>query len=159
MVLSKLKKEYCFNKIVEFISKSAEYDLSKMSSSSVVTFYTAGSMSFRSVIKLYKECNKSVWTIKKLEIKRNDQTLELEYDSIWIDKFKEVERAIDDKILEIDNIKFKKLFPEYDIIEDRDEKLNEILNNNDPSASEIEEHIKVEKHINKINRSKKFRIW
>jgi hypothetical protein len=123
MILTKGKKEFAINKAIELIKLCTNYEHTQMTMIRHFKWFFGRA----EYVILHYNKDGNNWKVSKLEIKRNDSVLQIDYDNdtkILLDKF---ETEMMDMVKELDDKKFKKIFPEWDPIEDRDVKLRELL--------------------------------
>ena len=93
--------------------------------------------------------------LKLVRIHRENGEIEVNVDG-HESKFEELSKLMYDKITEIDDIKFKRIFPEYNLMEERDDILDELLNSS-KEEEEVTQEIKEEK-VEKPNKKKWWKI-
>jgi hypothetical protein len=148
MILTKAKKEFAINKSIELIKKCDRYELSQMTMIRDFKWYIASG----EYISLHYTKDSNNWVISKMEIKRgsSNQILTIQYDNeskLHMDRF---EREMMEMVKTIDDRNFKKMFPEWDPIQDRDIKLKDLL---DDDGSDDEPVMETPK------KKSKFTLW
>ena len=84
-------------------------------------------MGDRYKITLYFDQN----VLSKITLYRKEGDVEIDLDGNNR-KFRTIESLMYNKVKEIDDIKFKEIFPEYNIMEERNDVLNELLKEETP---------------------------
>jgi hypothetical protein len=125
MILSKQKQNFVLDKVIESIHNSYDYDMNSMSYSKTFNLkYSIKGMVRGDTYKLKLYFYQNALT--KITLSRGEGDVEIDLDGNDI-KFRTIESLMYNKVKEIDDIKFKKIFPEYDIIEERNDVLDELL--------------------------------
>jgi len=124
MILSKQKQNFVLDKVIESIHNSYDYSMDNMSYSKIfhLKYSIKGMVMNMYKITLYFYQN----ALTKITLCRKEGDVEIDLDGNDI-KFRTIESLMYNKVKEIDDIKFKKIFPEYDIIEERNDVLDELL--------------------------------
>jgi hypothetical protein len=149
MFISTTRQKYVLDKCVEAIKSAHSYSLN--SSLYAKTFnlkYKLDNREYGVVLFLYEG------NLKTVTLHRENGQVEINVDG-HEEKFKELSKLMQDKIMEIDDIKFKSIFPEYDLMEERNDILDELLNN---SPKEVKEEVQ-EEVKEKPTKKKWFKIW
>jgi hypothetical protein len=149
MFISTTRQKYVLDKCAEAIKSAHSYSLN--SSLYAKTFnlkYKLGNREYGVVLFLYEG------NLKTVTLHRENGQVEINVDG-HEEKFKELSKLMQDKIMEIDDIKFKSIFPEYDLMEERNDILDELLNN---SPKEVKEEVQ-EEVKEKPTKKKWFKIW
>jgi hypothetical protein len=147
MILSKQKQNFVLNKVIEAINISHSYDMDNMSYSKTfhLKYILTRGNSYKVSLYLYK--TDKTFTLSKVTLFREEGNVEIELTGNDI-KFKTIEELMYNKVKEIDDVKFKKIFPEYDLMEERNDILDELLNQGSeeqqPETKEVEE-VRIEK--------------
>ena len=141
MILTKGKKEFAIKKALELIKTCDNYEINQMS---MVRNFKFCPERFQYIDLHYSKSDKN-WVISKLDIKRNDVNLSIDYTDDVKSLLDSFEKEMSEIIKKIDDKKFKRMFPEWDPVEDRDVKLAELLDM-DPV-----QEIKVEKTKKKFS--------
>ena len=146
MILSKQKQNFALNKVIEAINTSYDYDMDNMSYSK--TFHLKYYHISAYKVSLYFYQN----DLSKVTLYKHEGNIEIELGEN-VEKFEKIKNLMYDKIKEIDDIKFKKIFPEYDLMEERNDILDELLNQGSeeqqPETKEVEVEEVEEKVIEK----------
>lgn len=125
MILSKQKQNFVLDKVIESIHNSYDYDMNSMTHSKTFNLkYSIKGMVRGDTYKLKLYFYQNV--LSKITLCRGEGDVEIDLDGNDI-KFRTIESLMYNKVKEIDDIKFKKIFPEYDIIEERNDVLDELL--------------------------------
>jgi hypothetical protein len=149
MFISTTRQKYVLDKCAEAIKSAHSYSLN--SSLYAKTFnlkYKLDNREYGVVLFLYEG------NLKTVTLHRENGQVEINVDG-HEEKFKELSKLMQDKIMEIDDIKFKSIFPEYDLMEERNDILDELLNN---SPKEVKEEVQ-EEVKEKPTKKKWFKIW
>ena len=149
MFISTTRQKYVLDKCAEAIKSAHSYSLN--SSLYAKTFnlkYNLDNREYGVVLFLYEG------NLKTVTLHRENGQVEINVDG-HEEKFKELSKLMQDKIMEIDDIKFKSIFPEYDLMEERNDILDELLNN---SPKEVKEEVQ-EEVKEKPTKKKWFKIW
>jgi hypothetical protein len=149
MFISTTRQKYVLDKCAESIKSAHSYSLN--SSLYAKTFnlkYKLDNREYGVVLFLYEG------NLKTVTLHRENGQVEINVDG-HEEKFKELSKLMQDKIMEIDDIKFKSIFPEYDLMEERNDILDELLNN---SPKEVKEEVQ-EEVKEKPTKKKWFKIW
>lgn len=134
MILSKQKQNYVLDKVIESIKSSYEYDLdSSVYSKTFKLKYKIHNNIYRVSLYFYQNALSSV------TLYREEGNVEIEL-GVHVEKFQKIKELMYDKVREIDDVKFKKIFPEYDLMEERNDILDELLK----EKEEVKETVKVE---------------
>jgi len=140
MILSRQKQNFVLDKVIEAIHNSYDYSMDNMSYSKIFHLkYSIKGMVRGNTYKLTLYFYQNV--LSKITLYREEGDVEIDLDGNDI-KFRTIESLMYNKVKEIDDIKFKKIFPEYDIMEERNDILDELLNDKpeeEPKAKVIEE--------------------
>jgi hypothetical protein len=152
MILSKQKQNYVLDKAIESINISYDYELDKLSFSKTFNLKYTGPRQNTYKVSLYFYENK----LSKVTLYRSEGNVEIESDG-HVKKFELIKNLMYEKIQEIDNKKFKNIFPEYDLMEERNDILDEILNDKEEEVNEVKEKIDVKEDT--IKRKKLFGIF
>ena len=130
MILSKQKQNFVLDKVIESIHNSYDYSMNSMSYSKAFHLkYSIKGMVMGDTYKITLYFYQNV--LSKITLYRKEGDVEIDLDGNDI-KFRTIESLMYNKIKEIDDIKFKKIFPEYDIIEERNDVLDELLKEETP---------------------------
>ena len=125
MILSKQKQNFVLDKVIESIHNSYDYSMNSMSYSKAFHLkYSIKGMVMGDTYKITLYFYQNV--LSKITLYRKEGDVEIDLDGNDI-KFRTIESLMYNKVKEIDDIKFKKIFPEYDIIEERNDVLDELL--------------------------------
>lgn len=153
MFISTTRQKYVLDKCAESIKSAHSYSLSTLAYSK--TFTLKYRMSIREYdVSLYLYEGK----LKSVKIHRENGQIEVNVDG-HESKFEELSKLMYDKISEIDDIKFKKIFPEYDLMEERNDILDALLNNSSKEEEKkVTEEIKEEEKSEKPNKNKWWKI-
>ncbi len=148
MILSKQKQNYVLDKVIEVINVSNDYVMDKLS--------------FSKTFKLVKNTDKvSLYfyenKLSKVTLYRTGGDVEIESDG-HEKKFELIKNLMYEKVQEIDNKKFKSIFPEYDLMEERNDILDELLSDYE-SKEEVEEIKEEVKETPTTKRKKLFGIF
>jgi hypothetical protein len=149
MFISTTRQKYVLDKCAEAIKSAHSYSLN--SSLYAKTFnlkYKLDNREYSVSLYLYEG------NLKTVTLHRENGQVEINVDG-HEEKFKELSKLMQDKIMEIDDIKFKSIFPEYDLMEERNDILDELLNN---SPKEVKEEVQ-EEVKEKPTKKKWFKIW
>ena len=152
MILSKQKQNFALNKVIEAINTSYDYDMDNMSYSKTfhLKYILTRGNSYKVSLYFYK--TDKIFTLSKVTLYREEGNVEIELAGNDI-KFKTIEELMYNKVKEIDDVKFKKIFPEYDLMEERNDILDELLNQGSeeqqPETKEVEVEEVEEKVIEK----------
>ena len=140
MILSKQKIKYALEKAEEIIRNSKKYKHTQYSLTSTMTF--EDNSRTNTEVKIEFGSSKEV---KEVLIGRN-------YEDLKIDTFKgnediveKIKKSAIETIQRIENEKYLKMFPEYDITLDRDLKLEELLSGKIEEVKEEVKEVKKEK--------------
>jgi hypothetical protein len=149
MILSKQKQNYVLDKVIEVINVSNDYVMDKL-------------LSFSKTFKLVKNTDKvSLYfyenKLSKVTLHRTGGDVEIESDG-HEKKFELIKNLMYEKVQEIDNKKFKSIFPEYDLMEERNDILDELLSDYE-SKEEVEEIKEEVKETPTTKRKKLFGIF
>jgi hypothetical protein len=142
MILSKQKQNFVLNKVIEAINISHSYDMDNMSYSKTfhLKYILTRGNSYKVSLYFYK--TDKTFTLSKITLcfvlPREEGNVEIELDGNDI-KFKTIEELMYNKVKEIDDVKFKKIFPEYDLMEERNDILDELLNQGSEEQTENKE--------------------
>ena len=125
MILSKQKQNFVLDKVIESIHNSYDYSMNSMTHSKAFHLrYSIKGMvrgdTYKITLYFYQNA------LTKITLCRGEGDVEIDLDGNDI-KFRTIESLMYNKVKEIDDIKFKKIFPEYDIIEERNDVLDELL--------------------------------
>ena len=121
MILSKQKQNFVLDKVIESIHNSYDYDMNSTTHSKTFNLkYSIQGMVRGDTYKITLYFYQNV--LSKITLCRGEGDVEIDLDGNDI-----IESLMYNKIKEIDDIKFKKIFPEYDIIEERNDVLDELL--------------------------------
>ncbi len=148
MILSKQKQNYVLDKVIEVINVSNDYVMDKLS--------------FSKTFKLVKNTDKvSLYfyenKLSKVTLYRTGGDVEIESDG-HEKKFELIKNLMYEKVQEIDNKKFKSIFPEYDLMEERNDILDELLSDYE-TKEEVEEIKEEVKETPTTKRKKLFGIF
>jgi hypothetical protein len=144
MILSRQKQNFVLDKAIEAINTSHDYDMDNMSFSKTfhLKYESLRGNSYK--IRLYFYQN----VLSKVTLYRQGGDVEIDLDGNDI-KFRTIESLMYNKVKEIDDIKFKKIFPEYDIMEERNDILDELLKEEEVKEVEVvKEEVKKRKWFN-----------
>lgn len=141
MILSKQKQNYVLDKSIEAINASYDYELD--TSVYTKTFklkYSikekSGSYTYKVSLYFYEK------KLSKVTLYREEGHVEIEAEG-HEKKFELITNIMFDKIKQIDDGKFKKIFPEYDVMEERNDILEEILGSKEETeTTEVPEQSK-----------------
>ena len=133
MILSKQKQNYVLDKAIESIGKAYDYELdtSLYSKTFKLKYFLEKSVS------AYKDTYKvSLWfyekKLSKITLNREEGNVEIEKDG-HEEKFELISNLMFDRVRKIDDDKFRKIFPEYDLMEERNDILEELLGSKEES--------------------------
>jgi hypothetical protein len=157
MILSKQKQNYVLDKSIESINNAYDYELD--TSVYTKTFKLKYLLEVKSVNSTRKDTYKvSLYfyekKLSKVTLYREEGHVEIEIDG-HEKKFELITNIMFDKVKQIDDDKFRKIFPEYDVMEERNDILEELLGSkeesteepiNDPKPSPTEEKPKRKKY-------------
>ena len=130
MILSKQKQNFVLDKVIESIHNSYDYDMNSILHTKAfhLKYSIKGMvMGDRYKITLYFDQN----VLSKITLYRKEGDVEIDLDGNY-SKFRTIESLMYNKVKEIDDIKFKEIFPEYNIMEERNDVLNELLKEETP---------------------------
>ena len=130
MILSKQKQNFVLDKVIESIHNSYDYDMNSILHTKAfhLKYSIKGMvMGDRYKITLYFDQN----VLSKITLYRKEGDVEIDLDGNN-SKFRTIESLMYNKVKEIDDIKFKEIFPEYNIMEERNDVLNELLKEETP---------------------------
>ena len=130
MILSKQKQNFVLDKVIESIHNSYDYDMNSILHTKAfhLKYSIKGMvMGDRYKITLYFDQN----VLSKITLYRKEGDVEIDLDGNNR-KFRTIESLMYNKVKEIDDIKFKEIFPEYNIMEERNDVLNELLKEETP---------------------------
>ena len=153
MFISTTRQKYVLDKCAESIKSAHSYSLSTLAYSKTFTLkYLMNNREYGVALYLYEG------KLKSVTIHRENGEIEVNVDG-HESKFEELSKLMYDKITEIDDIKFKRIFPEYNLMEERNDILDDLLNNSSKEEEEeVTEEIKEEKS-EKPNKNKWWKIW
>lgn len=147
MILSKQKQNFVLDKVIEGINNSYDYSMDNMSYSKIfhLKYSIKGMVMNMYKITLYFYQN----ALTKITLCRKEGDVEIDLDGNDI-KFRTIESLMYNKVKEIDDIKFKKIFPEYDTIEERNDILDELLKEEEVEVVKevVKEEVKKRKWFN-----------
>ena len=130
MILSKQKQNFVLDKVIESIHNSYDYDMNSILHTKAfhLKYSIKGMvMGDRYKITLYFDQN----VLSKITLYRKEGDVEIDLDGNNR-KFRTIESLMYNKVKEIDDIKFKEIFPEYNIMEERNDVLDELLKEETP---------------------------
>ena len=130
MILSKQKQNFVLDKVIESIHNSYDYDMNSILHTKAfhLKYSIKGMvMGDRYKITLYFDQN----VLSKITLYRKEGDVEIDLDGNN-SKFRTIESLMYNKVKEIDDIKFKEIFPEYNIMEERNDVLDELLKEETP---------------------------
>lgn len=141
MILSKQKQNYVLDKSIEAINASYDYELD--TSVYTKTFklkYSikekSGSYTYKVSLYFYEK------KLTKVTLYREEGHVEIEAEGNE-KKFELITNIMFDKIKKIDDDKFRKIFPEYDVMEERNDILEELLGSKEETeTTEVPEQSK-----------------
>jgi hypothetical protein len=149
MFISTTRQKYVLDKCAEAIKSAHSYSLdTSVFSKKFKLKYSLNNREYSVVLYL------SEGNLNTVKLQRENGEIEVKVDG-HEEKFKELSKLMQDKIMEIDDIKFKSIFPEYDLMEERNDILDELLNN---SPKEVKEEVQ-EEVKEKPTKKKWFKIW
>jgi hypothetical protein len=149
MFISTTRQKYVLDKCAEAIKSAHSYSLNPSLYAKTFNLkYKLDNREYGVVLFLYEG------NLKTVTLHRENGQVEINVDG-HEEKFKELSKLMQDKIMEIDDIKFKSIFPEYDLMEERNDILDELLNN---SPKEVKEEVQ-EEVKEKPTKKKWFKIW
>jgi len=149
MFISTTRQKYVLDKCAESIKSAHSYSLNSSLYAKTFTLkYQLNNREYGVSLYLYEG------NLKTVTLHRENGQVEINVDG-HEEKFKELSKLMQDKIMEIDDIKFKSIFPEYDLMEERNDILDELLNN---SPKEVKEEVQ-EEVKEKPTKKKWFKIW
>jgi hypothetical protein len=156
MFISTTRQKYVLDKCAESIKSAYSYSLN--SSLYAKTFNLKYKLDNREygVVLCLLEGN-----LKSVTLHRENGEVEIKIDG-HESKFEELSKLMHDKIMEIDDIKFKRIFPEYNLMEERNDILDELLNSSTKEVEEVQEEIQeeVQEEVQEKPLKKKwFKIW
>lgn len=137
MILSKQKQNFVLDKSIEAINNAYDYELDTSVYSK--TFKLKYLLERKSGTG-YKETYKvSLYFYEKklsrVTLYREEGHVEIDVDG-HAKKFELISNIMFDKVKQIDDDKFKKIFPEYDVMEERNDLLEELLGSKDEPTEE-----------------------
>jgi len=144
MILSRQKQNFVLDKAIEAINTSHDYSMDNMSYSKTfnLKYESLRGNSYRVSLYFYQN------VLSKVTLYRQGGDVEIDLDGND-KKFKTIEEFMYNKVKEIDDIKFKKIFPEYDTIEERNDILDELLKEEEEVVKEeVKEEVKKTKWFN-----------
>lgn len=129
MFISKEKQIYVINKIIEEINRSTSYEMDKgvyyktytLKYPTIPLNIYANSRDLR--IRFHFDDN----VLKKITLDRENGSIDIENNSLLSKYFEKMEKIMFDRLDYIDDVKFKKIFPEYDLNQERDGRIAAIL--------------------------------
>ena len=125
MILSKQKQNFVLDKVIESIHNSYDYSMNSMTHSKAFHLrYSIKGMVMGDTYKITLYFYQNV--LSKITLYRKEGDVEIDLDGNDI-KFRTIESLMYNKVKEIDDIKFKEIFPEYNIMEERNDVLDELL--------------------------------
>lgn len=140
MIISNYKKKYTIELATELLTNGYEYNIENSEKSTKFIIrctdlqrekelqdsYCSYSSGYDDIIKLtvLKENEDNM----ELKFQRPNGSVNIKYDKLLQESFNSLKEKAVLQIQSIDNIKFKELFPEFDEAEDRNMKLDELLN-------------------------------
>lgn len=133
MFITKQKQIYVVNKILEELDKSSSYEMDRSTlSNKTYTFkYPRAQSSYSSrdlQIAFYFKDD----ILNKVSIERDTGSIDIERDDNLVKYFDLLENAMTSRMDYIDDIKFRIIFPEYNLNQERDERLAIILGDEEP---------------------------
>jgi hypothetical protein len=154
MFISTTRQKYVLDKCAEAIKSAHSYSLSTLSYSKTFTLkYNLNNREYGVSLYLYEG------NLNTVTLHRENGQVEVKVDGHET-KFKELSKLMQDKIMEIDDIKFKRIFPEYDLMEERNDILDELLNNSPKEEVKEEVQEEVQEEVKEKPAKKKwFKIW
>lgn len=141
MILSKQKQNYVLDKSIEAINASYDYELdTSVYSKTFKLKYSikekSGSYTYKVSLYFYEK------KLSKVTLYREEGHVEIEAEG-HEKKFELITNIMFDKIKQIDDGKFKKIFPEYDVMEERNDILEELLGSKEETeTTEVPEQSK-----------------
>jgi len=141
MILSRQKQNFVLDKVIEGIHNSYDYSMNSILYTKTFHLrYSIKGMVRGDTYKIALYFDQNV--LSKITLCREEGDVEIDLDGNDI-KFRTIESLMYNKVKEIDDIKFKKIFPEYDIIEERNDILDELLNDKpeEEPKTEIKEEV------------------
>jgi hypothetical protein len=138
MILSKQKQNYVLDKSIESINNAYDYELD--TSVYTKTFKLKYLLEVKSVNSTRKDTYKvSLYfyekKLSKVTLYREEGNVEIEAEG-HERKFELITNIMFDKVKQIDDDKFRKIFPEYDVMEERNDILEELLGSKEESTEE-----------------------
>jgi hypothetical protein len=129
MILSKQKQNYVLDKAIESIEKAYDYELDTSLYSK--TFKLKYLLDIKSPSITRQDTYKvSLWfyekKLSKITLNREEGNVEIEKEG-HEEKFELISNLMFDRVRKIDDDKFRKIFPEYDLMEERNDILEELL--------------------------------
>jgi len=138
MFISTIRQKYVLDKCVEAIKSAHSYSLdTSVFSKKFKLKYSLNNREYSVVLYL------SEGNLNTVTLHRENGEIEVKVDG-HESKFKELLKLMQDKIMEIDDIKFKRIFPEYDLMEERNDILEDILSGSNKEEEVVEEEVKEE---------------
>ena len=146
MILSKQKQNFVLDKVIEGIHNSYDYSMNSILHTKTFHLkYSIKGMVMGDTYKITLYFDQNV--LSKITLYRKEGDVEIDLDGNDI-KFRTIESLMFNKVKEIDDIKFKKIFPEYDIMEERNDILDELLKVEVKDEVEVKEEVKKRKWFN-----------
>jgi len=154
MFISTTRQKYVLDKCVESIKSAHSYSLdTSVYSKTFKLKYSLNNREYSVVLYLYQG------NLNTVTLHRENGEVEVKADGHET-KFKELSKLMQDKIMEIDDIKFKRIFPEYDLMEERNDILEDLLNNSPKEEVKEEVQEEVQEEVKeKPSKKKWFKIW
>lgn len=145
MILSKQKQNFVLDKVIEAINTSYDYDMDNMSYSKTfhLKYESLRGNSYKVSLYFYQN------DLSKVTLYKHEGNIEIELGEN-VEKFEKIKNLMYNKVKEIDDIKFKKIFPEYNLMEERNDILDELLNQgSEEEQTEVKEEQPEIKEIEK----------
>ena len=129
MLLTKSKKEFAISKIIGMINSSTDYSLSDLSYNKSFKFPVPRTQNstYSSYVEISFSKTDEKSQFKSVTFEQNQNIIKIDYDKSIDNKITDLINTMNDKIIQIDERKFKAVFPDWDEVESRDSKLKEIL--------------------------------
>jgi hydroxymethylpyrimidine pyrophosphatase-like HAD family hydrolase len=129
MILSKQKQNYVLDRSIESIEKAYDYELdtslySKTFKLKYLLDIKSKGVTRQDVYKIYLYFYEK--KLSKVTLYREEGNVEIEKDG-HEEKFELISNLMFDRVRKIDDDKFRKIFPEYDLMEERNDILEELL--------------------------------
>lgn len=130
MFITKQKQIYVVNKILEELDKSSSYTLDIYNKTYTFKYPSAQSNYSSRALQIAFYFKDDI--LKKVSIERDTGSIYIERDDNLVKYFDLLENAMTSRMDYIDDIKFRIIFPEYNLNQERDERLAIILGDEEP---------------------------